>query len=47
MARAIIKLYNNPQLCKSMGEKARHLVETNYDWKQIGVNLINIYKKLL
>lgn len=44
---AILKLRNDKNFCKSIGEQARMLVENEYDNKVIGKELLNFYEELL
>lgn len=46
MAKAIIDIYNNPNLARQYGENGRKAVETKYNWKNDSENLIQIYQEL-
>lgn len=43
---AIIKLKDNPQLCKQLGENGRKAYEEEYNWAIMEKRLINTYKKI-
>jgi len=47
LAKAIVKILKDPELAKSMGQRGRQLVETKYNWKTIGDQIENIYKKAI
>lgn len=44
---AIIKLKNDPDLCKKLGENGRRVYEEKYNWKIMEERLLNIYNKKL
>lgn len=46
-ANKIICLLENPENANRLGENARHLAETEYDWKVLIVRLEDFYYKLL
>ncbi|MFH1826656.1 MAG: glycosyltransferase family 4 protein [bacterium] len=43
IAKAVIPLLKNPQKAIEMGKAGRKLVETKYDWKVIGQQVIDVY----
>jgi glycosyltransferase involved in cell wall biosynthesis len=47
LAEGILKLVNNPQLTKVMGEYARHLSETRFSWKSVARKIVKVYDELL
>jgi glycosyltransferase involved in cell wall biosynthesis len=47
LAESILKLVNNHQLAKVMGEYARHLSETRFSWKSVARKIIKVYDGLL
>lgn len=47
LAKAIIQILSNPQKAREMGQYGRKLVETKYNWKTIGTQVENLYKKAL
>ena len=42
----IIKLKNDTQLCKQLGENGRKAYEEKYNWRIMEKRLINVYKKI-
>jgi glycosyltransferase involved in cell wall biosynthesis len=47
LAEGILKLVNNHQLAKVMGEYARHLSETRFSWKSVARKIVRVYDELL
>ncbi|MFH1541673.1 MAG: glycosyltransferase family 4 protein [bacterium] len=47
IAKAVIPLLNNPDKAIAMGKAGRKLVETKYDWKVIGQQVIDVYQGAL
>ncbi len=45
-SEAVIKCINDDELCKHLGEQARILAESTYDWNALGVKMKNIYTAL-
>jgi glycosyltransferase involved in cell wall biosynthesis len=43
LANAILQLVNNQQQAKRMGANGRKLVEENYDWKKIAMQIERLY----
>ena len=43
---AILKLRDNPQLCKELGENARRAYEQKYDWKLMEQRMVTFYRNL-
>lgn len=46
LAECILKLYNNPELSKQLGNNAAQSVHTNYSWVNAGAELVRVYKEL-
>jgi glycosyltransferase involved in cell wall biosynthesis len=44
--QAIIKLRDNPQLCRELGANARQAYEQRYGWDIMGKRLVGLYKNL-
>lgn len=44
---AILKLKNNPQLCKQLGEDGRRAYEEKYNWKIMEKRLLDAYKDII
>jgi glycosyltransferase involved in cell wall biosynthesis len=44
--QAIIKLRDNPQLCRDLGANARKAYEQRYGWEIMGQRLVNLYNEL-
>ena len=47
LAEAILKLVDNPELAKTMGEYARYLSETRFSWRSVARQIVQVYKQLL
>jgi len=47
LAQGILKLVNNRDLTKVMGEYARHLSETRFSWRSVAQRMIQVYDGLL
>lgn len=47
LAQGILKLVNNRELAKVMGEYARHLSETRFSWRSVALQIIKVYDQLL
>jgi glycosyltransferase involved in cell wall biosynthesis len=47
LAQGILKLVNNRELTKVMGEYARHLSETRFSWRSVARQMIQVYDGLL
>lgn len=47
LAKAMVKILANPDLARQMGNHGRKLVETKYNWKTIGTQIENVYKKAI
>lgn len=45
-ARAIVRLLNDPQLCRKLGEAGRELARASFDWTQVVGALERIYAEL-
>jgi glycosyltransferase involved in cell wall biosynthesis len=43
----ILYLYENPDICKSMGESAKIRVNSGFTWKDYGKKIIHAYKRIL
>jgi glycosyltransferase involved in cell wall biosynthesis len=43
---AMIKLRDNPELCKELGANARKAYEERYSWEIMGQRLVDIYREL-
>jgi len=43
---AILKLKNNPLLCKTLGENGKNVYEKKYSWKQMEKRLLNVYNMI-
>jgi len=43
---AIIKLRDNPELCRELGSNARKAYEARYSWEIMGRRLVNLYQEL-
>ena len=43
---AVLKLKNNPQLRKELGENGRRAYETKYSWNIMEKRLLDLYKSL-
>jgi glycosyltransferase involved in cell wall biosynthesis len=46
-ADAILKLLEDPALCKAMGNEGRHRVQEHYNWERESRKLLALYKDLL
>ncbi len=46
-ADAIIRLLNDPALCRQMGAEGRRRVEREYNWEKESKKLIDLYKELI
>ncbi|HET6823522.1 MAG TPA: glycosyltransferase family 4 protein [Anaerolineales bacterium] len=47
LAQGILKLVNNRELTKVMGEYARHVSETRFSWRSVARRIIQVYEGLL
>lgn len=47
LAQGILKLVNNRELTKVMGEYARHLSDTRFSWRSVARQIIQVYDGLL
>ncbi len=47
IGQAIIKLKNNPQLCKELGANGRKAYEQRYSWAIMEQHLIGLYRQLI
>ena len=47
LAAGILKLTNNYELAKVMGEYARHLSETRFSWRSVARQIVKVYNGLL
>jgi len=47
LAEGILKLVNNAELAKVMGQYARHLSETRFSWKTVARQIVKVYDQLL
>jgi glycosyltransferase involved in cell wall biosynthesis len=47
LAQGILKLVNNRELTKIMGEYARHLSETRFSWRSVARQMLQVYDGLL
>jgi glycosyltransferase involved in cell wall biosynthesis len=47
LAEGILKLVNNAELARAMGEYARHLSETRFSWKTVARQINKVYDQLL
>ena len=47
ISKAILKLKNNPELARKMGQKGREAVLQEFNWGIEERKLLNLYKKLL
>ncbi len=45
-SRKIIDLYNEPQMCKTMGLNGKNAVSRTYNWSETAQNLIHLYEQL-
>ena len=43
----ILYLYDNPKICKQMGDRAREKIESSCTWDQYGNNIINCLEKII
>ena len=46
LAKKIIQLYENPNLCKQMGKNGKKAVLEKYNWENTSKNLIELYKTI-
>ena len=46
-AEAVIQLLTDPTLCKRIGQNGRKRVEQDYDWRNIGKKLLEVYEEIL
>ncbi|MDQ3190548.1 MAG: glycosyltransferase [Bacteroidota bacterium] len=46
ISSAIIKLMNDKELAKSMGEKGRRMIDDSYSWEAESKKLLDLYQKL-
>ncbi len=47
VAEKILKLINEPDLAKKMGEYARYLTETRFSWQTVAQQIISVYVNLI
>jgi len=47
LADAILRIFANIDEAKSMGKRGRRLVESNYDWKVLAKQILDIYKDVI
>ena len=47
LTEAILKILENPQLAKKMGEQGKKLVETEFSWPEIAEKFAAEYEKLI
>jgi glycosyltransferase involved in cell wall biosynthesis len=46
-AGAILRLLDNPSLCRQMGSEGRQRVQDQYNWEKESLKLINLYKEIV
>jgi len=46
-AKAVVRLLNDPGLCRSMGTEGRRRIEKDYNWEKESRKLIDLYTELL
>ncbi len=46
LAQATIRLLQEPQLRKSMGENGRRLIEENYTWRHVAQKMVTVFERL-
>lgn len=44
MADAILRLYRHPEYARELGENGRRAVEEKYNWREVSVRLVDLYK---
>jgi glycosyltransferase involved in cell wall biosynthesis len=47
LATAMAALLDDSELCRSMGERGRQLVERSFTWQVVGGQMINLYERIL
>ncbi len=47
LAQGILKLVNNRELARVMGEYARHLSESRFSWRTVSQRILQVYEGLL
>jgi glycosyltransferase involved in cell wall biosynthesis len=47
LAKAIIRIVENPELAKEMGVYAKHLSETRFAWEPIAAKIVSVYRDLI
>jgi len=47
LSQGIIRLLNDKELCREMGQKARKRAEEKYNWNMAAENLLGAYKLAL
>jgi len=46
-ADKVVYLIKNPEVARKMGERARKVIEENYNWTDIGKEMENVYKSVI
>ena len=47
IAHSIIELVSNKKLCKELGENARHMIETVFNWESLIAEYSQMYKSII
>ena len=47
LADAVLQVFANANEARSMGKRGRRLVESNYDWKVVTEQILNVYKDVI
>lgn len=46
LAKAILKIINNPSLAEKMGRHAKHVSETRFAWEPIAEEIVSVYRTI-
>jgi glycosyltransferase involved in cell wall biosynthesis len=47
LAQALIRLLDDPQLCRRMGQNGKNLVEANFTWSIVAEKMLSAYEDIL